>query len=76
MTLQDKLQNTINTECNYADKNGSSRLSVCDHSSWDRDLWAHRESIIDAIRKRGYSVSVSVKWGVTDINITKQYLTQ
>lgn len=73
MTLQDKLQNAINTECSYADKNGSSRLSVCDHYNWDRDLWAHRESIIDAIRKRGYSVSVSVKWGVTDINITKQF---
>jgi hypothetical protein len=72
MTLQEKLQNRINIECEYADKNGSTRLSVCDHYNWDRDLWSHRHDIIDAIRKRGYSVSVSVRWGVTDIEISSK----
>jgi hypothetical protein len=72
MTLQEKIQDAINVECTYADKNGSSRLSVCDHYNWDRDLWAYRYDIVDAIRNRGYSVSMSVRWGVTDIEVSKQ----
>ena len=71
MTLVDKLQNVVNTECDYAEKKGSSRFSVCDHYNWDRDLWNHRDAIVAAIRRRGYKVSISCRWGVTDIDTTK-----
>ena len=71
MSTQEKLQQKINSECEYADRKGTSHFSVCDHSSWDRDLWTYRQDIIDAIIKRGYSVSVSIRWGVTDIEIRK-----
>jgi|DEB0MinimDraft_6_1074348.scaffolds.fasta_scaffold245529_1 hypothetical protein len=72
MTVQEKIQKCIDTECNYAEKNEWTRLSVCDHYNWDRDLWNYRHEIIDAIKNRGYNVSVSCKWGVTDITITKK----
>jgi len=71
MSLTQKLQDKIDYECKYADRDGSTRFSVCDHYSWDRDFWMHRNTIIDAIRNRGYSVSISSKWGVTDIDVTK-----
>lgn len=71
MTLQEKLQNFVNKHSDYVEKDGSSEFSVCEHYNWDKDLWLHRQSIIDALRKRGYSVSVYVRWGVTDIEITK-----
>ena len=70
--LQKKLQDKVNEECAYADKNGSSRFSTCDHSNWDQDIWRHHSAIIEAIRCRGYSVSVTYKWGVTDITTTKK----
>lgn len=72
MDIQTKINQYIDTECKYADSRGSSTLSVCDHYLWDRDLWAFRNQIVDAIRSKGYNVSVSVKWGVTDINTTKK----
>jgi len=72
MTVQEKIQKCIDTECYYVEKNGSTVLSVCDHYNWDRDLWNYRHEIIDAMKNRGYNVSISCKWDVTDITITKK----
>lgn len=69
--LEQKINKIIDDELEYADKRGSTKLSTCDHYNWDRDVWNHRHQIIEEIRRRGYSVSVSTNWGVTDINITK-----
>jgi hypothetical protein len=71
MSIQEKIQHKINSECEYADREGASRFSVCNHSNWDRDLWTYRQDMIDAIIKRGYSVVASIRWGVTDIEIRK-----
>ena len=65
--LQAKLQSVINSACKYADKRGSTTLSTCNMSGWDNDIWNYQSQIIKAIRNRGYNVSVSVNWGVTDI---------
>ena len=69
--LNNKLNAIAKEEMDYADKNGSTTLSTCDHHSWDLDVWRHRAAIIKKIRDSGYNVSVSVSWGVTDILITK-----
>ena len=70
--LKNKLQNVVDNECKYADRNGSTNLSTCSDSSWDNDIWAHKDAIITAIRKRGYGVSCATNYGVLDITITKQ----
>lgn len=69
-TLEEKLTNVINDNCERAERNGSTKLSTCD--AWDRDIWNHHNEIISAIRNRGYNVSTSVNWGVLDIVITKK----
>jgi hypothetical protein len=70
--IEEKLKQIVERECKYADRDGSSAFSTCDYSNWDKDIWRHREVIINSIRNRGYNVSVSVKWGVTDIVTTKK----
>jgi len=67
MNLKEKLQKIVDIECQYADRDGTSTLSTCDHFGWDKDIWNYRHEIITAIRNRGYDVSSSVKWCVTDI---------
>lgn len=71
-SLEEKIQSVVNTECEYAAKKGSSKLSVCDHYNWDRDKWNYRHQIIEAIKSRGFNVSVSVNHGVTDIVTTQE----
>ena len=65
-----KLQKIINTEVEYADKDGQSRLSICNARHWDIDIWNYKNEIIQALINRGYNVDVSVNWGVTDIITT------
>ena len=69
--LKNKLNEIAKTQMKYADMNGSTKLSTCDHRGWDKDVWNHRGAIIEKIRDSGYNISVSVSWGVTDILITK-----
>jgi hypothetical protein len=68
--LRDKILKAVEIECQYATRDGSSKLSVCDHSNWDKDLYNFRHQIIDKIRERGFNVSVNSKWGVLDIVTT------
>lgn len=75
MTLKEKLTNVIEEEIQYAEKNGKSCLSTCDHSNWDKDIWSYRDAIIEGIRKRGYNVTSSTKWGVLDITTTLNTIT-
>jgi len=72
MTLTEKLSEKIEFESRYVEKDGTTRFSVCDHYNWDRDFWSHRHTLIQAFKDRGYDVYVSVRWGVTDIDITKK----
>lgn len=70
--IEQKLIEKINEECFYTERDGNTKFSVCDHYNWDKDFWAHKNTIIEALKKKGYSVSVSVNWGVTDINVSKK----
>ena len=72
MEIQEKILREIDTECRYAEKNGTSRFSTCDHYNWDSDIWNNRQQIITGIRDRGYNVSQSTNWGVLDIITTKK----
>lgn len=70
MEVQQKLQDKVNEICKRVDKNSRATWSIAD--TWDADFWAHRSAIVSAIRNRGFNVSSSVNWGVTDYIITKQ----
>lgn len=71
--IENKLKKYVEELADYADKNGRTGFSTCSASyyGWDRDIWAHRHSIIEALRKRGFQVSSSVNHGVTDVEIVK-----
>ena len=70
--LENKISTIIGEQCEYAKMNGSSKLSTCNHSNWDRDTWNFKDQIIKSIRDKGFNVSVSVNHGVTDIVTTKK----
>lgn len=72
-TITNKLQIVVNNQCDITDKYGNSMLSTCDCLSygWDRDIYIHREEIIQAIRSRGYNVSVTCRHGVINITTSK-----
>jgi len=70
--LKEKLLAVVNDRCERASDVGTATLSVCDHSGWDKDYWAYRHEIIAKIREKGYNVSVSTSYGVTDIVITEK----
>jgi hypothetical protein len=70
MEVQQKLQSKVDELCAWAEKSSRASWSIAD--TWDADFWAHKGAIISAIRKRGYDVSCSVNWGVTDYVITKK----
>ena len=72
MTIEEKISRFVNTEISYADRDGSSKFSTCNHSNWDKDIWAHRQTIVDALQSKGYTVTSSVNWGVTDYIVTKK----
>lgn len=74
MNIESKIQKFIDDHCAQADSSGRSSFSTCDCLSygWDRDIWAFKDQIMSAIRKRGYSVSHSFKYGVMDVAIVKQ----
>ena len=69
--IEEKLIGIINTECKYADENGSSKFSTCNNRNWDKDVWNFRNSIIETIKKRGYNVTTETNHGVLDITTTK-----
>lgn len=69
-SVEEKIQRQIDIECQYADKNGRAKLSTCSVRNWDKDIYNYHNTIIEAIRNRGYNVSVSVNYGVIDIVTT------
>lgn len=71
--IEQKLQEFVDNLAQAAETNGSSHFSTSDsyYYGWDKDLWNHRHSIIEALKGRGFIVEVSTKWEVTDINIIK-----
>jgi len=71
MTIQEKLQAKINDLAGEVEKYSTTRFSVCDHYNWDRDFWAHKSAMVEALAGRGYTVSKEIKWGVIDYTITK-----
>ncbi len=66
--LQEKLQKEVDTICSNAERSGSHKWSIAD--TWDVDLYSHRNAIIQAVTKRGFSVSCSTSWGVIDYFIS------
>ena len=56
----DEIEASINPQKGYV------TVATCDHSNWDRKLHHHFSKIAIELRNRGYSVSCSVNWGVTD----------
>jgi len=71
-TIQEKLQAFIDLRCKYAEENGRTSFSTCNHYNDDHDIWDNHRQIIDVIRSRGYNVSSSTNWGVLDVVITKK----
>ena len=70
MEVQQKLQAKIDELCARTENSSKASWSIAD--TWDPDFWAHKGAIVSAIRNRGYDVSCSVNWGVTDYVITKK----
>ena len=72
--VKEKLLSKVEEMKRDVEERGSAKLSVCDAHwyGWDKDYWLHRQAIIDKLRKDGYSVHVSVKHGVTDIEVTQE----
>ena len=72
MKLKVKLIKIVDGACADADTYGDKTIHTCNMLGygWDRDIWNYRDTIIKAIKNRGYNVDVSVNWGVTDITIT------
>lgn len=46
------------------------KISTCDYENWDRDLHYYMPAIAEELRSRGFNVSSSVNYGVTDWIIT------
>lgn len=46
------------------------QVSTCDHSNWDVEYHRTFPRIAEELRKRGLNVARSVKWGVTDWDIS------
>jgi len=74
MTTQEKLQKQIDYYADVVERKGSVRWDVSPSAGygWDADEWNYRHQIMDAMRKRGYSVRSEVNHGVTDMFINKQ----
>ena len=69
--IKDKLTAFADKEIAYAEKNGKSHFATCNYSGWDADIWAHKNSIMDYIRSKGYIVTYETNHGVLDVNIVK-----
>lgn len=69
-----KLKRFIKELKEEVNKDGHTKFSTCDHYNWDRDIFNHREEIIQNLRNEGLNVGISSKWGVLDINISKNIL--
>jgi len=68
--LGKKINDFINLQVNYVEKEGKTKFSTCNHSNWDNDIWAYKDIIIKKLKDRGYSVTQSVSYGVTDVIVT------
>ena len=69
--VKTKLQATVKRLADWANEEGSSRLSVCNYSGWDSDEWTHRHAIMDKLRSDGFTVTSKTNHGVLDISIVK-----
>ena len=54
--LKEKLNKNISYHIDRIAKTGSSSFSTCDYSGWDKDIWNHRNSIIDKFVDLGFNV--------------------
>lgn len=69
--IKDKLTAFADNEIAYAEKHGRTSFSTCNYSGWDADIWAHKHSIMDYIRSKGYTVTSKTNHGVLDVYIVK-----
>jgi len=69
MEVTTKLQNEVNSIAERVDKGSRATWSIA--NTWDADYWAHRHTMMNTLRERGYKVESSVNWGVVDYVITK-----
>jgi hypothetical protein len=69
-SIQEIIQEKVNYEAKYVEKYGTTTLSTCNHSNWDKNVWNYRQQIIEALKGRGYNVSCETNHGVLDIKIT------
>jgi hypothetical protein len=74
MNVQEKIQNKVDKLAEEVEKDGSAHFEVCSKApsyGWDKDYWDHKETIMGAMKKRGYKVSSKTNWEVLDIDIVK-----
>ena len=70
MDVTTKLQNEVSSIAERVEKGNRATWSIA--NTWDADFWAHRHTMMNTLRERGYNVSSSVNWGVVDYVITKE----
>ena len=68
--LKEKLSKLINEQVDIVNRKGSTTISTCDYSGWDKDIWNHRNSIIDKFVDLGFNVDSRTNHGVLDVTIT------
>lgn len=71
MTPQEKKEQfitelTAKIEKMFDDGSLVNKYSTCDHYNWNRDEHAYMPIVAQRLRQKGYTVSSSIKWGVTD----------
>ena len=69
--IAEKISKFVEVEVEYANEYGKSSFATCNHSNWNRDIWAHRHSIMDKIRSRGFNVTSETNHGVLDVSVVK-----
>ena len=76
MSVQKKLQELVDRHGKVVEEKGRSHIATCNYPNWDKDIWDHRHTIMNALIKRGYQVSSKTNHGVLDIVIVKPIMLQ
>jgi hypothetical protein len=75
INVQEKLQGIVERHSKRVEETGKSHIDTCSAApsfGWDVDVWNHRHTIMDAFRKRGYTVSSSTNHDVLDTESTNK----
>lgn len=72
MTSEDYIKEQAEKIISDMGDNLSWSVSTCDYSNWDRELHRYFPCIAKYLREKGFRVTSSVNWGVTDWVIVRE----